>query len=387
VIVVGLLSGTSVDAIDVAAASIELDGDEVTLRPLGHAGYPWPGGLRERILAVLPPAVTTAGEMCALDNDIGRAFASAATRAVTELAGGRAELIAVLGQTVFHDVRDGRCHGSLQLGQPAWVAEATGLPVASDLRSSDIAAGGHGAPLASTLDALLLAGTTPRAALNLGGIANVTIVQPSGEAPPSGDVLAFDTGPANCLLDLAAARVTGGKAAFDADGAMAAAGRIRRDLLDELAVHPYFAAAPPKTTGREVFGAGYLDAALARVDPVGPADLMATLTELTAITVAGALRPYRVAEVVVSGGGARNPVLLGALRHQLPEPRWRTSDELGLPSDAKEAYLVALLGALTWHGRAGTVPGGTGALHPSVLGRITPAPPDAPTAPRRLRLQ
>ncbi len=325
---------------------------------------------------MLPPAAVSIGEVCALDNEIGQAFAEVAASAVATLAGGRADLVASLGQTVFHDVRGSTCHGTLQLGQPAWIAEATGLPVVSDLRSADVAAGGHGAPLASTLDALWLASTPgPAAALNLGGIANATVVRPG--AP----VLAFDTGPANCLLDLAAARVTGGALSCDVDGALASAGTVRADLLAVLLDDPYFALAPPKSCGRELFDTSYLDRAIAAAGPgLADPDLMATLTELTAATVADALAPYDLAEVVVSGGGARNPALLAALRRRLPGPDWRTSDERGLPSDGKEAYLVALLGALTWHGLPGTASGATGARHPTVLGRLTPARRPAPTA-------
>jgi len=385
--VVGLLSGTSVDAIDVAAADVALAGDRIELHPLGHAEHPWPAGLAERVLAVLPPATTTAGELCALDNEIGRAFAAVAVDAVATIARGRADLVATLGQTVFHDVpaTGGACRGTLQLGQPAWIGEATGLPVVSDLRAADVAAGGHGAPLASTLDALWLAGPGgPRAALNLGGIANATVVFGAGEP-----VTTFDTGPGNCLLDLAAARRTGRR--MDRDGELAAAGSIRRDLLDRLLAHPYFALPAPKSTGRELFGAAYLDAALGGLPEPSTPDLLATLTELTAVTAGDALHGYRPAEVVVSGGGARNPALRAALRRRLPAAAWSSSDRLGLPSDAKEAYLVTLLGALTWHHLAGTVPGrddrtATGARHPAVLGRVTPLRTPAAATPIRLVL-
>lgn len=380
-----MLSGTSVDAIDVAAAEVFVDGEAVGMRPLGYAEHPWPEGLAERILAVLPPATTTAAELCALDNEIGRAFGAAADGAIATLAGGRADLVASLGQTVFHDVSGGVCRGTMQLGQPAWIAEATGLPVVSDLRAADVAAGGQGAPLASTLDALWLAGPGgPRAALNLGGIANVTVVFGSGDP-----VLAFDTGPGNCLLDLATRRITGRR--MDGGGELAAAGRVRGDLLDRLRGHPYFALPAPKSTGRELFGAGYLDHALGGVRSVDPGDLLATLTELTASTIADALAPRRPAEVVVSGGGVHNPMLLAALRRLLPGPAWSTSDERGLPGDAKEAYLVALLGALSWHGLPGTVRGhagrtATGAAGPRVLGRHTPSPESTAPPPVRLHL-
>jgi len=259
-------------------------------------------------------------------------------------------------------VVDGHARGTLQLGQPAWVVEATGLPVVSDLRARDIAAGGEGAPLASTLDALWLGGGPPRAALNLGGIANITVVR--GES-----VLAFDTGPASCLLDAAAQRITGEPC--DRDGHLALSGRVDEDLLARLLTEPYYAKGAPKSTGRELFTSGYVDA-----PHVADVDLMATLTELTAITVADACRPYGLTEVVASGGGVRNPALLAALRRRLVPTPLVTTDERGLPADAKEAYLVALLGFLTWHQLPGVVPGGTGSTVPRVLGRLSPG--DAP---------
>jgi anhydro-N-acetylmuramic acid kinase len=394
--VVGLLSGTSVDAIDVAAAEFSYDGGTwLGMRLLGHDEHPWPDGLAQRILAVLPPATTTVGQVCALDNDIGRAFGAAAKAAVVSLTGGRADLVASLGQTVFHDVDLGvdldvdldvdlgverragaACRGTLQLGQPAWIAQATGLPVVSDLRAADVAAGGHGAPLASTLDALWLAGGSGvRAALNVGGIANATIVRAPGQP-----VLALDTGPGNCLLDLAAWQTAGRR--FDTGGALAASGRVHAELLRRLRDHPYFTWPAPKSTGREVFNQEYLDAGLAAVgltfEELSGPDLMATLTELTASTVADALAPHRVTEVIVSGGGARNPTLLAAMRAALPSAEWSTSDDHGLPADAKEAYLVTLLGALHVLALPGTAPakGGrtaTGATHPTILGNLTPA--------------
>src|SRR4051794_28473299 len=190
VIVAGLISGTSMDALDVAVADLTLADGVIALRPLGAQEPPWPSDLRTRLLALLPPAPTTAGEICDLDQAIGRATAEAAVAALARFADGRGDLIASHGQTAFHRVVDGHARGTLQLRQPAWVVEATGLPVVPDLRARDIAAGGEGAPLASTLDALWLGGGPPRAALNLGGIANITVVR--GES-----VLAFDTGPAS----------------------------------------------------------------------------------------------------------------------------------------------------------------------------------------------
>lgn len=384
-IVVAVASGTSVDALDVAVVEVGWapdGGGDVELRVLAADERPWPGDLRGRLLGVLSSAGTTAGEMCALDTLVGRAVAEAAAAVLTDLALA-ADLVVSPGQTVHHEVAGGRCLGTLQIGQPAWVAERTGLPVVSDLRARDVAAGGHGAPLASALDVLWLADLAPAAALNLGGIANVTVVR-AGGLPP----LAWDTGPASCLLDLAAARVSG--QAYDDGGRLALAGEVRPDLLDVLLAEAYYAQEPPKSTGRELFSAAHLDAALFRVDPVTGPDLLATLTELTAVTVAAALAPHQVRRVVASGGGTRNPALLAALRRRLGQTRLVTSDEHGLPPDAKEAVMWALLGFLTWHGVP--APAVTGAAVRRLLGRISPGelplrlPPPAEAPPRRLRV-
>ena len=379
-IVAGLISGTSLDAIDLAVADLAWRDDTIMLRPLHHAEHPWPAETRARLLAALPPAPTTMAEVCAIDVLVGEAFAAVAREARG------AELIASHGQNVFHWTEAGRARGSLQLGQPAAIVEATGLPVVSDFRARDVAAGGQGAPLASTLDALWLAGDACQAALNLGGIANVTIVRPGGP------VLAFDTGPASCLLDMEAARITGGVQAADIDGRIAQGGRVRADLLARLLAEPYYARAAPKSTGRELFDRGYVARRMAGLAAVADADLMATLVELTALTVAAACRQHGAAAVIASGGGVRNPALMQALAAHLAPATLASSESLGLPSAAKEAYLFALLGFLTWHGVPGTVAGATGAAMPRVLGRISPGNgplrlPQPHAAPRRLVIE
>lgn len=385
-IVVGLISGTSMDAIDAAPARFEWDGDVLVLHLLGHRELPWPEAAKQRLLAALPPAPVSMGEVCALDALVGEAFADAAREAVRDLAGGRADLVCSHGQNVFHLVQDRQARATLQLGQPAVIAEVTGLPVVSDLRARDVAAGGHGAPLASTLDALWLGGPGgPRAAVNRGGIANITVVGGTGEP-----VLAYDTGPASCLLDVEAARITEGALSCDLDGRLALAGTVRQDLLATLLEEPYYALPPPKSTGRELFHTGYVAQRLQGLPNVSAPDLMATLTELTVRTVAASCTRHGVAEVVVSGGGVRNPALLAALRRALHPVPLVTSEERGLPSEAKEAYLFALLGWLTWHGLPGTVPGATGAAAPRILGRVSPGagplvlPLPAAGLPRRL---
>ncbi|MFD7376663.1 anhydro-N-acetylmuramic acid kinase [Streptomyces mirabilis] len=381
--VIGLMSGTSYDAIDAAAAELTLEGEDLTLRPLGMVSEAYDGALREALAAALPPAATTLAEVCRLDTLIGQTFAAAAVRADRELCGGGAELVASHGQTVYHWVEDGRAHGTLQLGQPAWIAEATGLPVVADFRPRDIAAGGQGAPLVSLVDLLWLRGRagTP-VALNLGGIANLT-------AP---DGTAFDSGPGCALVDVAVRGLTGGRLNYDMDGALAARGAVHEPLLDRLLAEPYYALPAPKTTGKELFHLGHLRDALTGFGTLTAEDVIATLTRLTARTVADAVRSVGATEVIASGGGTRNPALMAMLDAELPGVPVRTSDALGLPAAAKEAYAFAVLGFLTLHGLTGTDPVSTGARHPSVLGSITPGrgglrlPPRAGAAPVRLVL-
>jgi anhydro-N-acetylmuramic acid kinase len=367
--VIGLLSGTSMDGVDVAAAELRLTDETIDLLPLGHAEVPLPTGLRNSLLSALPPHGCTAEELCRLDTEVGQAFAAAADGALADLAGGRADLVASLGQTLYHWVADSRVLGTLQIGQPAWIAEATGLPVVADLRARDVAAGGHGAPLASMLDRLWLrelADTGVVAGLNLGGIANITVVTPDSPA------LAFDTGPGNALLDAAARMISNGAWQQDVDGDLAAQGDSREDLLEVLLADPYYSAAHPKSTGKEHFHADYLREALDKVPRVSGPDLLATLVELTATTVADACRAHEVTRVVASGGGVRNPTLMKALDRLLAPATVLVSDELGLPGEAKEAYLTALLGFLTWSGIPANVPSATGARGPRLLGSITP---------------
>jgi anhydro-N-acetylmuramic acid kinase len=390
VLVIGLMSGTSHDAVDAAAAELRLDGDTLALEPRGMVSTPYDDGLREALGAALPPAAVPLAEVCRLDTRIGQAFAAAAVRADHELCDRRAELVASHGQTVYHWADGGRVHGTLQLGQPAWIAEATGLPVVADFRPRDVAAGGQGAPLVSLFDLLWLRGRPGRpVALNIGGIANLT-------AP---DGTAFDTGPGCALLDAAARAFSSGRLAYDADGALAARGVPYRPLLDRLLAEPYYARPAPKTTGKELFHSGYLRAAgidvgggggHGDVDGVPAEDVLATLTLLTARTVADGVRSVGATEVLASGGGTRNPVLMDLLRSLLPEVAVRSSDEVGLPAAAKEAYAFAVLGFLTAHGLAGTDPRSTGARRPSVLGSLTPGrgplrlPPVAEQGPARL---
>jgi anhydro-N-acetylmuramic acid kinase len=384
--IIGMMSGTSYDAIDAAAADIRLEQDTLVLTPLGLVSRGYPADLQAAIAAALPPAATTLEQVCRLDTGIGQSFAELADRANAELCGAQADLVASHGQTVFHWVDDGAVLGTLQIGQPAWIAERTGCPVVCDFRPRDVAAGGQGAPLVSIFDVLWLRGRPGVAvAVNLGGIANITVAGP--------DPIAFDTGPANALIDAAITHRTGGALTFDRDGKHAAAGRIHPELLDRLLAEPYYRRPAPKTTGKELFHLDYLTRALDGLPPLPDEDVIATVTMLTARTVADAVRQVGATEMIASGGGTLNPTLMGMLRAELPGVTVSTSDELGLPSAAKEALAFAVLGFLTAHGLAGTIPSCTGARHASVLGSLTPGRhglprPDGPVAvPTRLRIE
>ncbi len=363
------MSGTSYDAVDAAAADLVLADGTLRLTPLGTLGRPYPDVLREALARAMPPAPVTMAEVCRLDTWIGQAFGSVARLADRELCAGAAELVASHGQTVYHWAEEGRVYGTLQLGQPAWIAEATGCTVVSDFRPRDVAAGGQGAPLVGLVDLMWLRGRPGLpVALNIGGIANVTAVRPGGAA------VAFDTGPGNALIDAAVHELTGGGLAFDVDGRIAAAGTVHEPLLRLLLAEPYYRLPAPRTTGKELFNSGYLQDALAAAGIGGgpTPDVVATLTLLTARTIAAAVRPLGATEVVVSGGGTRNPVLMGLLRRELAGVPVVLSDGLGLPAQAKEAYAFAVLGFLGAVGLPGNAPSCTGASGARVLGSLTP---------------
>ena len=383
--VVGLISGTSLDAIDVCVVDLQVEGRTLEASLVGWSEEPWPAELRERIRGWSDPAATVRiAELATASMEIGTVFGEAALHGAAAVGADPAalDLVASHGQTVQHVVgADGRAVATLQLGEPAVIAEVTGRTVVADFRPRDIAAGGQGAPLVSLFDALLFADARRTvAALNLGGIANVTVV-------PAGDpfrAVAFDTGPGNSLIDGCARRLLGKP--LDRDGAVAAAGAPSETLLDELLADAYFEQAPPKSTGRELFGDAYVERVEARGRELGvtEGDLLATVTELTARSVARALArwaPEQPAVVHVSGGGTRNPALMGSLARALAcrhgaasMPEIRLVDDAWVPSAAKEALAFAVLGHEALHGRPNSLPTGTGARHASVLGGIWPGP-------------
>lgn len=368
--IVGLMSGTSADGIDAALVEVEGAGEATRVRLLAFATRPYDAALRARVLAL---GEATAEELLRVHYRLGEEFAHAALAVIEPARRGGVEvhLVGSHGQTARHHPRAGSPDGrgaTLQLGEPALIAEATGLPVVADFRPRDVAAGGEGAPLVPLVDWLLLrAPGRVRACLNLGGIANVTVLGDRLDG-----VRAFDVGPANMPLDAVVGAWTGGAEAFDRDGARAAAGRVDPGLVRELLAHPFLAARPPKSTGRETFGQAFVAPLLARFAG-READLLASLTRFVAEAVADGLRrhvPERVDEVLVSGGGVRNCALMGALREALAPAVVRSVEEVGMHPDAKEAVAFAVLANETLFGRPGNLPAATGAAGPRVLGKI-----------------
>jgi anhydro-N-acetylmuramic acid kinase len=362
-IAVGMMSGTSVDGIDVAA--IEIDGDAVKVLSTAHRDYE--DALRTRILAAASGETMGAADIATLHVAIGDAYAETAVAFVPTLPK-YPDVVAMHGQTVAHVPKT----ATLQLGDASRVALRTGVPTVADFRSANIAAGGEGAPLVPFADFVLFGKRAPVALLNLGGIANLTLI-PKAEADR---VTAFDTGPANILSDLIAQQPGMGKR-FDEDGAGAARGRVDERALGWAFSHEYFAKRAPKSTGREDFGKAFADELARRVTRNGGTrdDALATAVALTARTVADALKRETPGgtewrELIVAGGGAQNPALMKALRGAVAPLVVRTSDELGIPVTSREAIAFAILGAYRIQGKPNILPGATGASRPVSGGAI-----------------
>lgn len=376
-IVIGLMSGTSADGIDAAVVRLEGAPPGIQWEVLGHLHREHDPQLRSEIFACFRPETGSVDRLCRLNFTLGKAFGAAALEAADQagLAMSDISLIGSHGQTLWHEPPENGMGSTLQLGEPAVIAEMTGVPVVSNFRTRDMAAGGQGAPLVPLVDWLLLTHSTlVRAAQNLGGIGNVTYLPPGGHAE---EVLAFDTGPGNMLIDDAVRRATNGALQYDKDGALAAQGQVNQAMLDSLLSDPYYSASPPKTTGRERFGAQsgaqvWVDAARRGLSVE---DTVATITALTAESIARAYReflPVFPEQVILSGGGVYNQTLKNMLARRLAPARLLTSADLGIPIDAKEALAFAVLAYETWHQRPGNLPTATGASHPVILGTVTP---------------
>ncbi len=370
--VVGMMSGTSADSIDVAVCQIVGKPERVEL--VHYAEEPLDPEIKESVRSAVRLGVR---EISELHLRVGERFAAAclATLARARLTPRDVDLVGSHGQTVYHHSSvPGAIRSSLQVGDGDIIAERTGLPVICDFRARDIAAGGEGAPVTPRADMVLFAAGVPfgsrrRAVLNLGGIANVTVLDPD-----PGRVIGFDTGPANALLDRLACRLTEGALAYDRDGRLARAGKPTAAVVETLlASDPYLARTPPKSTGFEMYGDDFV-ARAAALHGGFDVDLMATLTEFTARTVALAFERHvrvdpPVDEIVAAGGGVKNPALLDRIIELLHPIPVRLSDEFGVPSDAREAMGFAVLADLALRGRTTSLPAVTGARRPVVLGK------------------
>lgn len=372
-VVVGLMSGTSLDGISAAAVRFRMDGEAIDSQLLGFSVRQYDPQQRERLLAALqgvPPA-----EYCRLNADLGAWLADAANLVLAEAGIARADVAAIAshGQTVWHEPG----HSTWQFGEAAVIAERTGIPVISDFRVRDVAAGGQGAPLVPIADTLLFAARDKwRALQNIGGIGNVSVVPPAGGTDGT---RAFDTGPGVAVID-GVVRLLYRDLPFDIDGRIAASGKSVPGIVDTLLADPWFASSPPKSTGRELFSASYIARFIELCREARPEcrneDIVATAVSFTARSIADAYRrflPEPVADVLVSGGGARNPELMKCLERALAPKTVRAFTDVFFDGEAKEAVAFALMGWLHLRGEPGNVPSATGAAGSRVLGKLTPA--------------
>lgn len=377
------MSGTSVDGVDAALVEISWINDSIKADLKAFLVHPYPPSIRQRIFDLFEDQAGALSLACELNFEIGREFAHAALVLLKKarISSSDVRLIGSHGQTAYHipplmAVSEQHTPSTLQIGEASIIAQMTDIPTVSDFRTADMAAGGNGAPLITFADYHLLRDETKgRVVQNIGGIANCTLL-PANCA--LADVLAFDTGPGNMVIDGLVAQMTGGREACDRDAHIAASGVINQSLLKDLLAHPYFSAPPPKTTGRELFGLTFVNQLRAQANArrISDTDLVSTATALTAESILRAYRDFvfprmRVDEVILGGGGAKNPLLVELLRRGLAdEIQLLTHEDVGINSKAKEAIGFALLGWARIHNIPANVPSATGASHQVLLGKI-----------------
>jgi anhydro-N-acetylmuramic acid kinase len=376
------MSGTSADGIDVALTRIQGRGFRSRLELLAHYQFPYPAEVRRAVLATMNAASASVADLSRLNFLLGELYADA-VRAAQRRARLECQLVGCHGQTIYHQGTAKPFLGrhiacSWQTGEGAVLAAKIGIPVVSDFRPADVAAGGKGAPLVPFLDyALYRHRRYGRIVQNLGGIANLTAIAPRAEPD---DVVAFDTGPGNMVIDAVTEHLF--SKPYDRNGRLAARGEPIARVLRELLRNPYFRQKPPKTAGREQFGREFVREFLRLCRRADENDIVATATALTARSIGSAVRrfvlplvepPARFREFVVSGGGTKNATLMGMIRDELAplKMRVRTSDDLGMPSEAKEAAAFALLAYQTWRRLPSNVASATGAKGPAILGKVS----------------
>ena len=377
--VAGLMSGTSADGIDVAVVDIE----GRTVRLVAFDTFAYPRALRAKVLSLCRIESSSVEKICHYNYVLGEAFAKALIDLcrITEIKLNSIHLIGSHGQTIYHNPKGKRHAGkaigsTLQIGEPSVIAEQTGITTVADFRCRDMAAGGQGAPLVPYADYFLFRHRRlSRAIQNIGGIANVTFLP---AACRSSDVIAFDTGPGNMIIDGVMGIVTNGKSRYDRDGAMARRGTVNKELLRQMLKHPFLRRRPPKSTGREQFGGDYCEQFYkkAREMSLTSEDTVATATAFTARSVAHAYSKFLTAvpdEMILCGGGAHNSILIGMLQQELQGVRITSTNEFGISVDAKEAVSFAILALATLQSRCNNMPSATGAERPVVLGKIVPA--------------
>jgi len=387
-LVVGLMSGTSVDGIDAALVQIKGHGENSRVELLAFGSYPFPPELRAKVFRLFNPAEARIEAICQLDFLLGEVFAAAVERLLKDhgYVNADVDLVASAGQTIWHDPQPVieeanvawidhpiRTRSTFAIGQSAVIAERTGIMTIGDLRVRDVAAGGHGAPLIAYADWVLLRDEKlGRCVQNIGGIGNVTYLPP-GARPE--DVIAFDTGPGNMVIDALAEVATGGQLNYDRDGALAAKGRVLPDLLEAWMDHAYFQKLPPKTTGRELFGVQFARRVITEAHGIPIEDLIATATALTAESIASAYRNFvmprgPIDQVIVGGGGSQNPTLMQMLRDRLPGIAVVRHEHFSINGKAKEAIGLAIIANDAIAGLNTNIPGATGG-RPTVLGKIS----------------
>jgi anhydro-N-acetylmuramic acid kinase len=388
-LVLGIMSGTSADGIDIALARISGAPPKLNAKLLNHATVPFPPKVRAAILRIAGGASTNTEELSQMNFLLGELFADAAIKACRKFRVplARISLIGSHGQTIYHQGKPRLAFGTrkvastLQIGEPAVIAARTEVATVADFRPADMAAGGQGAPLVPFVDYLLYRHPRiGRVALNIGGIANVTVI-PAGAAPR--DVFAFDTGPGNMILDALVRHFTHGREKFDRNAKIAASGRAMPALLDIiLQKDPYFSQRPPKSAGREQYGETYAQRFISwgKKHHERPQDLIRTATALTSLSIVDAWHRFiapraRINQLIVAGGGAHNPLVMAQLSAALEGVEVIPSSVLGVPEDAKEAFAFAMLAYETFHRRAANLPAATGARRPAILGKICYAPP------------
>jgi anhydro-N-acetylmuramic acid kinase len=377
--VAGLMSGTSIDGVDVAI--VDISGQKVNL--LAFDVFPYSKSLREEILDLCNPELARLENICHFNFALGEVFADAVIKLCNEsgIALDSIDLIGSHGQTIYHNPRGKRyrkttIRSTLQIGEPSVIAGRTGITTVADFRPRDMAAGGEGAPLVPYADYILFShNKITRAIQNTGGIANVTFLPRSCKPD---DIVAFDTGPGNMVIDGIVQLISGGRRRFDSDGKVAAQGTVNKRLLDEILRHPFLKRHPPKSTGREEFGHAFSDRLYKKVKEKGisDSDIVATVTAFTAKSIARAYNqflPVMPDEVILCGGGSRNNTLVEMLRSELPDAKMLFTDDFGISVDAKEAISFAILAWATINGLTNNVPGVTGADRPVIMGKIVPA--------------